>query len=372
MVKRNREIKKILVIKLCCVGDILFTTPAVRALRKGFPQAHLAYLVGGWSREVIEDNPNLDEIIIYDTPAHSANRWRALVRTLACLLDLRKRRFDLAVILHRTFFAGLFAWLAGIPRRIGFDYDGRGRLLTDKVPFDSNRHEVDRYLDITTSLGIELNSTSTEMEVDPGQQDFVLDLLKSHGLKPEDKLVAVLVGGGKNPGTTMPTKRWPPDRFARLTDIIMEKYKARVIFVGGPGDEEIVREVMSGMKNEPVDLVGKTTFKQLAAVLKLCTLFVGGDSGPLHIAAAVGTRTVGIFGPSDPRLVAPRGETHLAVWKEVPCSPCYRPDTVLEGQDFSSCPRGTLECMKEITLEDVLAAVRQQMRETGSQPTPAD
>jgi heptosyltransferase-2 len=361
--RENRRMKKILIIKLCCVGDILFTTPAIRALRKGFSKAYLAYLVGSWSKEIIEDNPNLDEVIIYDPPAHSFSRWRAFISTLSCLRKLRQKRFDLAVIFHRTSFGGLFSLLGGIPQRIGFDYAGQGRLLTQKVVFDTSKHEVDRYLDVVASLGLAPAGQSTEMKVMPKEENCASNLLRANGVKTEDRLIGILAGGGENPGTSMPTKRWQPAKFARLADTIIEECDAKVIFVGGPGDEEVVKKVVSGMKNEPINLVGKTTFKQLAAVLKHCLLFIGGDSGPLHIAAAVGTPTIGIFGPSDPGLVAPRGENHLVVWKNVPCSPCYWPDTVLTGHDFSSCLKGTLECMEKITVEDVLAAVRQQMKE---------
>ncbi len=358
--------------KLCCVGDVLFTTPAVRALRQGFPKAHLAYMVGSWSREVIEDNPHLDRIITYDAPGHSSHRFPAYVRTLGRLLELRLRRFDLAVIFHRTSFAGLFARLAGIPRRIGFDYGGRGRHLTRKVAFDSGKHEVDRYLDMVTALGCEPAGTQTEMRVTKESEKFARELLQAHGVKPEDRIVGVLVGGGKNPGTIMPTKRWAADRFARLIDGMMEEHPVRVILIGGPGDEEASEEVLRRTTSKPFNLVGKTTFKQLAAVLKRCSLFVGGDSGPLHMAAAVGTPTVGIFGPSDPRLVAPRGEQHLAIWKHVPCSPCYRPDTVTDRQDFSSCFEGSLECMHKISVDEVLVSVHQQMGRSDRKTTFAD
>jgi lipopolysaccharide heptosyltransferase II len=357
---RDKKIKNILIMKLCCVGDVLFTTPAVRALRQGFPKAHLAYMVGSWSKGVIEDNPHLDQIITYDAPAHSSQHLPAYIRTLSCLLELRHRKFDLAVIFHRASFAGLFARLAGIPRRIGFDYGGRGRHLTRRVTFDSGKHEVDRYLDVVTALGCEPAGAQTEIRVTKENEKSARELLKAHGVKPEDRIVGVLAGGGKNPGTSMPIKRWAADRFARLIDDMTGERLARVILIGGPGDEEVSQEVLRRTTSKPVSLVGKTTFKQLAAVLKRCNLFVGGDSGPLHMAAAVGTSTVGIFGPSDPRLVAPRGKRHLAVWKHVPCSPCYQPDTVTIGQDFSNCHKGSLECMDEISLDDVLAAVDRQ------------
>ncbi len=353
---RDGKTKRILIIKLISVGDVLFTTPALRALRLGFPKAHLSYLVGSWSKDVIEDNPNLDEIIVYDAPRHSQDRGRAWLSTLSCLRQLRRKRFDLAVIFHRTSFAGLLALLAGIPNRVGFDYQGQGKFLTRKVTYEVGKHEVDRYLDVVRSLGLNPAGLWTEMLVGSKEQDYASELLRANSLKPGERMVAVLPGGGKNPGTFMPTKRWPADRFARLIDEMAQRLQVKVLLVGGPGDEEVVSAVVSQIKSQAVNLVGKTTFKQLAAVLQRCRLFIGGDSGPLHIAAAVGTPTVGIFGPSDPQLVAPRGGKHLAVWKRVPCSPCYLPDTVAAGHDFSECKEGSRECMSAIQVEDVLAA----------------
>jgi ADP-heptose:LPS heptosyltransferase len=322
---RDKKTNNILIMKLCCVGDVLFTTPAVRALRQGFPKAHLAYMVGSWSKGAIEDNPHLDQIITYNAPEHSSQRLPAYVRTLSCLLELRHRKFDLAVIFHRASFAGLFARLAGIPRRIGLDYGGRGRHLTRRVTFDSGKHEVDRYLDVVTALGCEPAGAQTEMRVTKENEKSARELLQAHGVKPKDRIVAVLAGGGENPGTSMPTKRWAADRFARLIDEMVRRFQVKVLLVGGPGDEEVVSTVVSQIRSQAVNLVGKTTFKQLAAVLRRCRLFIGGDSGPLHIAAAVGTPTVGIFGPSDPRLVAPRGMDEISV-DEVLVLVCQRMD----------------------------------------------
>jgi heptosyltransferase-2 len=361
---RDRKTRRILIIKLISVGDVLFTTPAVRALRLGFPRAHLTYLVGSWSRDVIENNPNLDEIIVYDAPRHSQDRGRAWLSTLGCLRQLRRKRFDMAVVFHRTSFAGLLALLAGVPNRVGFDYHGQGRFLTQRVAYEVGKHEVDRYLDVVRCLGLSPAGLWTEMQVGKKEQDEASQLLRANGLKPDEIIFAVLPGGGKNPGTFMPTKRWPADRFARLIDEMARRFQVKVLLVGGPGDEEVVGSVISQMESRAVNLVGKTTFKQLAAVLQRCRLFIGGDSGPLHIAAAVGTPTVGIFGPSDPRLVAPRGEKHLAVWKKVSCSPCYWPDTVAAGHDFSECGEGSRECMSAIQVEDVLSAIRLQLEGT--------
>jgi heptosyltransferase-2 len=361
MTIRKNKIEKILIIKLCCVGDILFTTPAIRALRRGLPKAYLAYLVGSWSKDIIENNPHLDEIFIYDVPSHTSSWFQGSARTLDCLRKLRRKRFDTALIFHRTSSSNFFTLMSGIPRRVGFDYANKGRWLTQKVKFDTNKHEVDRNLDIVFSLGLETAGMATEMIVKPDEDHQTISMLQAYGVNTTDRVVSILPGGGKNPGAFMPTKRWQPEKFARLADILIQKYKVKVILVGGTGDEEVVKEVISAMENKVINLVSRTTFKQLAAVLKRCQLFIGGDSGPLHIAAAVGTPTIGIFGPSDPKLVAPRGDNHLTVWKNTSCSPCYRPDTVRTDIDFSICPEGTLECMEQITVEDVLSAVHQQM-----------
>ncbi|MBW2123882.1 MAG: glycosyltransferase family 9 protein [Deltaproteobacteria bacterium] len=296
--------------------------------------------------------------MVYDPPQFAGNKLRALVETATCLIRLRQKRFDTALILHRTSVAGLFAKMAGIQRRIGFDYDGSGKYLTEKVYFRKKKHEVDRYLDLATPLGIETESCdpTTEVFVSQESEAHIDALMEANEIDKDRLMVAICAGGGKNPGTLMLLKRWIPEGFVETAKYLIQELDVAVVFVGGSGDEKVTKWIMERIPGKAYDLVGKTTFAQLASLLKRCALFIGGDTGPLHIAAGVGTPTIALFGPSDPRLVAPRGKKHIHIWKGIDCSPCYYPDTSFRKSSFS-CNEG-FECMRSITTEDVVDSIK--------------
>ena len=348
--------KRILFIKLCCIGDVLFSTPTIRAFRRSFPDAHIAYLIGTWTKDVVSGNPHVNEVIIFDAPYLRVSRIKRMYLTARCIRQLRRKKFDTAVVFHRTASAGLLTYLSHIKHRIGFDYGGRGFAYTAKIFYDDRVHEVDRYLSLAQVVGVEPAGIEMEMQPTPAAHAHAEGLLSDAGVSEGDVLVAMQPGGGHNPGAVMPIKQWGWQNFAQLSDELADKYNAKIILIGGKIDFHLAERILSATKNKPINLVGKTTFLQLSAVQQRCRLFIGGDSGPLHIAAAVGIPTVGLFGPSDPRLVAPRGEKHTCIWKQPNCAPCYTPESVMKG-DFESCPTGKLECMKSISIGDVMKAV---------------
>ncbi|MFQ6081789.1 MAG: lipopolysaccharide heptosyltransferase II [Candidatus Aminicenantia bacterium] len=347
------QVRKILIVKLCCIGDVMFTTPLLRTLRKGFPEANLTYLVGEWSKQVIETNPHLNQTIIYNVPFEKSNWLIKIIKTLRFILKIRKEKFDLAINCHRSLSSSLFLFLSGIRYRVGFNWHHQGFALAKKIPFDYTKYEVERYLDIARGLNLTPQDNYLEIGLKKEEREFAEELLKKLNLS-ENKLISVFPGGGKNPKTVMLSKKWIPERFARLSDWISEKYKAKIIFLGGESDKKIIQEIISQMKTQPINLAGKLTFRESAAAIEKSHLFIGGDSGLLYLAAAVGTPTIGLFGPSDPRLVAPRGQKHIFIWKKIECSPCYVPQTV-HKKEFLKCK--DFKCMEKITLDEVKNAV---------------
>ena len=345
---------RILFVKLCCIGDVLFMTPTVRAVRKRFPRAHVAFLVGSWTREVAEAIPQVDEVLVMDPPGHlPARRWPQILRTFRVL---RRRRFQMAIIGHRTPWAGFMAKAAGIPRRVGFDDGGRGWNLTDRVPFDPHLHEIRRYLRLLEPLGAEPQGVETEVSVDPEAMARVDGWLRAWKIPEGSFLVGIQAGGGVNPGLTMPTKRWPG--YGDLIRRLVSELDARVVLVGGASDRSLAEQLLASAPPGVVSAVGRTTWRDLAALLRRCHLVIGNDSGPLHLAAAVGTPTLGIFGPSDPRLVAPLGEMHRYAWHPPSCAPCYNPRSVMERRTFP-CPTG-VTCMTALSVETVWSLVLEQ------------
>jgi len=347
-----REPERILLVRLCCVGDILKTTPILEALKARFPHSKLAYMVSTWALDTIKANPRVDEIIIFDG-AYSKNPFRKMTSPLPVLSKIR--RYDWAFIFHRTPLAALLMALGGIRKRIGFVDRKPNFFLTDQVRYDSAKHEVDRYIDLVEALGIEVWDRSPRLYIPEEMEKRAGVLLHSLGLG-DGAFIAIHPGGGYNPGKFMPIKRWYPERFAQLANILVGDYGQSVLWVGGNEDREVMQKVREHLRVKTYEIVGKTSFLELAGVLKRSLLFIGADSGPLYAAAAVGAKTVGIFGPTDPGKLAPRGENHRVVWKKLPCSPCHTPSTA--HNDFSGCPIGTHECMKKIEVHDVLEKIQ--------------
>jgi lipopolysaccharide heptosyltransferase II len=363
------HIQRILVIKLCCLGDVLFTSPLTRALKENFPRARITYLASDWVRELAGALPGVQDTILLDP--YTARGWtEKLWRAWQAIRRLRRLRYDAALVLHRSPGASLVAWLGGVRLRIGFDWQGQGFALTHPVVFDPHRHEVDRYLDTLLPLGASSVGDQLELNLPEEAEQYASHVLSEAGFRPGNvPLVAVFPAGGVNPGTTMYSKRWTPQGFREVCAVLGQRYGSRLVFVGGPGDADVADEILGNQSllPEPIRLEGRASLLQTAAVLKACDLFIGGDSGPLYMADAVGTPTVGLYGPSDPELVAPRGPWHRTVRHEVPCAPCYTPETVMEGQ-ANVCSQGTPACMLELPASEVLRAADELLRKRGFKP----
>ena len=330
---------RIVILKFGAIGDMVFASPLVRALR---PHAsHLGIVTLPWSRPVFEHHPLVDRLHLYDPWSTSGlAKMRLAARIMG---DLRREQYDAAVILHRSPFAPLLALGGGIRQRVGFRQRLSGLLLTAAVPFDPEMHEVRRNASLLAGLGLPVpEEPRTEMHPEPGVRT---DPFLQKGSVP---LVGLFPGGGVNPGMAFAWKRWPVAHFVTLAQALKERGYRLALF-GGPDEEEMCRTVLEAVEGEAFWGLGRS-LSEVAAIAAQCDLFVGGDSGPLHIAAAVGTPTLALFGPTDPGLVAPLGSEHRVLRLGLECSPCYR----------LSPPDGCLHehrCMRELEPEMVLQAV---------------
>ncbi|NTV53700.1 MAG: lipopolysaccharide heptosyltransferase II [Candidatus Firestonebacteria bacterium] len=360
------NVQRILVIKLCCIGDVLFTTPLLRALHANFPRAHIDYMVSPWCRELVRANSNVQRILDFDAYA-PASGWGKLVRGWRARQDIRRGCYDVAIVLHRSGLATLLPFLAGVPIRIGWDWQGQGFSLTHPLKYRGEEHEVDRALDCLLPLGAGSEGDALEMAVPSDARQFAEAFLQARVAAGEHgPLVAIFAGGGVNPGTVMNTKRWKPSGYLEVCRELTRAYRARLLFVGTKSDAEVGDLILteSELQATAIRAEGKTDLLQLAALLEMCDLFIGGDSGPLHLAAAVETPTVSIYGPTDPKRLAPRGAWHRVVRHEVSCAPCYTPDTVHQ-EDVTVCRRGSPVCMLEVTPEAVLDAAEELLHKKG-------
>lgn len=357
-------IERVLVVKLCCIGDILFATPLVRALKANLPRVELSYMVTSWCKPLVEANQAIDGIIEYNA-YDKMSFLKKMSLAYRIVKQLRQKKFDMAIVLHRTPLAGLLTALSGIPVRIGFDWNGKGFSYTHPIPFRADAHEIDRMLDCLKPLAFSTHDKQPELQVKEDDIETAMNQLREAGYKSTAfPLIAIFPGGGVNPGTTMTTKRWTLEGYRALCRLLIKHYKAQLVLIGSQEDRSIGDQIIledDFLKEKVIRLEGKTTLMSLAGVLKKCDLLIGGDSGPLHMMDAVGGATVSIFGPTDPGLLAPRGPFHKVVKRSLECSPCFTPWQL----DTTRCKIGTLACMTEISADDVFESAKELLTKKG-------
>ena len=338
--------RNILVIKLRYIGDVLIGTPVLRALRERFPEARLTMVVNRGTEEILKWNPDVDEVLVVDRGELAAQ--------LRFLRELRRRRFDAVIDLTDGDRSALMARLSGAPVRIGFNEERRwrGLLYTSVVRVQPGVvHRLERDLGAVRVLGIEpkprlpVLRTSPEDEAEAGRllEEVGIRECEGKGARP----LAMLL-----PGARYWFKAWPVERFAELADRLTEVAGCRVLVGGDAREREVAEAIQTRSRFAPTVLAGRTTLRQFAAVLKRCALFVGNDNGPMHMAAALGTPVVAMFGPSDPAVWGPCGEQHRILYKGLDCRACFHPD----------CFRGDQNCMRLITVDEAWAAAQELLR----------
>jgi lipopolysaccharide heptosyltransferase II len=345
--------RRLLVMKLVAVGDLVVCLPMLKALKKSFPEAHIAILVTPRVSQIVQGCPYVDEIISYDI----FGREKGPSGLVKIIRRLRKRKFDLVLELdHYYRITTLISYLAGIPKRAGFDLSGQGRrsLYTIRIPYSVDKHEVEVFLEAASLIGADASEKElVEIWVSQEDREFVTEFLKSVAVSEADLLIGIHPGTGQS----SVSRRWPPDRFARLADWLVEEHNAKVIFTGAPSEIPLVNEIRRTMKTDPIVSTGRTNLKQLAEIAKRCRIFISGDTGPLHIAAAMKTRVLGLFGPNTPSKWGPYGKGHRVIYKGLPCSPCVKQYL---GQ-VPDCLNPV--CITDISVEDVQEVVSEMLQE---------
>ena len=334
--------RKILVVNVNWVGDVIFSSPIFKALKAAYPQSRISCLAVPRVREILESIPDIDEIIIYDEQGVHRNP----LAKLRLIRELSRKHFDAAFLLHRSLTRALFVFFAGVPRRTGYDANGRGRFLTRaiKIPDEQTTHRLDYYLNVVESSGVTVADRASSLTVSIASETENRDLLKRHDIGDKDFLVVV------HPGGNWDLKRWPVRHFTRLIDELMKEGKVKVVISGSDRDIALARTIAADLPLKPVILAGKINLKQLMALMKRADCVVSADSGPMHIASSVGTNVIGIFGPTRPEITGPRGSGRAVILRrDVGCNrrPCYN----LE------CPDNI--CMQAVNVKEVLDAVRQ-------------
>ncbi|GHO45115.1 lipopolysaccharide heptosyltransferase II [Ktedonospora formicarum] len=348
--------RSIVIIKPCCLGDLIMTTPLLEVLRHAYPDARITYVAGSWSKVIPEHHPAVDEVIdcgsVGISGRYSTREYFALAKRL------RAYHFDLAFVLDRSPMLTLLPWLAGVPRRVGPDSQGRGFSLTDRVAVSSSlqqlEHEADIYLDLARALKLPLEQ--------PGMRFVPTENERAKAQRYDGIQIAVFVGGGSNPGMDLTAKRWPLERYRALVQKLVWELGARVLLIGGPSDAPLTRQLLEGLEvpaGSVLDRAGSTSIGELGAQLEACSLYIGNDSSPMHMAAAVGIPVIGIFGPTSPTEYGPyptNDPKHIGLWKHPTGQPCF-----FQGK-MRECHNCT--CMSSITVDDVWQAVQRLLPST--------
>ncbi len=323
----------ILIIKPGAIGDLLQLTPVIRALKSRYPQADLSLLVGSTATaELFKYNVHVHETLVFDK-AGAHRSFRALVRLRRVL---RGNKYDLVVNFQRSNLRTWFLASAAFPCRVLVYHKARTRTV----------HAVVNYLETVAPLGIDATKMSLELTFSARERAFAEESISPLG-RAGKPLIAL------NPGASHPVNRWATDRFAALSDILTQKLAARVILIGGKEDAPLADEIASKTGSKPLNMTGKASLLQLGALLEQCDILVSGDTGPMHIATAVGTRVVALFGAADPARTGPVGSGHRLIQAaNVPCIPCRS----------RTCNNRTyLECMEKIPVSLVFETIRDML-----------
>jgi len=337
----DQQYQRILISRTDRIGDVLLSTPVIKALREKFPQAYIAMLVAPYARDIVEGNPYLDEVIVYDKDGKHKSWWRSI----KFAGRLKKKKFDLAVILHPSNRLHLITFLAGIPRRLGYNrkLGFLVNLRKEHKKQEGRKHEAEYNLELLFALGISGNPHDLFMPIRQDSENYVEELFRKEGISQTDKILAI------NPGASCPSKIWPAENFARVAEKLVGLHNFKVLILGGPKETDLADKLVREIKSKAINLAGKTSVSQLASILKRCSLFISNDSGPVHIASAIGVPVVSIFGRNQPGLSprrwGPLGKADKYLHKDVGCIQCLAHNCEKE-----------FTCLKAITVEDVIKA----------------
>ncbi|MFQ5444916.1 MAG: glycosyltransferase family 9 protein, partial [Nitrospinales bacterium] len=310
--------RKILLIKLGAVGDLVIASAFFDALKKHFSDSEIVLLVGKTAAPVVTSHPVFNRILLTDDKiiyhGNPISRLREVIRVIR---KLRKERFDLVFVMHRAWQFNLLALMSGIHRRVGFTRGREGFGLTDRVVSPPDQNQREAYLDLLRILGVPAVYEKTFYYLSEEEEKFLPVFLQENGIEEDERVLAIGPGGGKNAKLYMPNKRWPEQNFMTLIQKILREKPFRILLVGGPNDLDTVSRIRERFP-ECLDAT-HLSFGEMASVFRRCTLFIGNDSGPLHIAAAMGIPTLSFFGPTLPAEWAPPGPQDTVFYKAVEC-----------------------------------------------------
>jgi heptosyltransferase II len=334
------QVRRILLRAPNWIGDTAVATPAMRAIRSKFPEAELTVMVRPAAKGIFAAATFVDKVWIEPRPAGISEWWRLAA-------EVRRRRFDLAVIFPNSFESAATAFVGRIPQRIGYSMDGRGWLLTHKVQGEKRKvHHVDYYLELAKAAGANVSEPVMEIQARPEDRDIARKLLSADGIASDSSFMIL------SPGAAFgAAKRWGDRQFAEAADNLAKEFHLAVVIIGSESERSISESIRSSMKTAAVVLNGKTSMETLIGLIAESSLMLGNDSGPVHLASALGIPTVAVFGATDYKVAAPYGPRGREVHHQVECSPCW----------LRECPIDH-RCMTRVLPETVCNAAREVLQ----------
>jgi heptosyltransferase I len=340
----------ILIIKLSAIGDVMHTLPVLNVLRRQYPNAHITWLVEEASADLVQNHPALDRVLVSRRKSWirglCSSQWRRHLREIIRFVQsLRDCEYDMVFDFQAALKGAAWVALARGRRKIGF---GRGLehqeysyvVLNERIPAVSMEiHALDRGMMMLKAAGIPCHDIEYRLPITPDHRRCAQRLLTERGLAPGQPFVVL------NPMAKWDTKLWDQQKFAELADRIQTACRVPIVFTGGPEDQPYIDAIIGHMKTKGDSLAGRTDLMTLAALLQAAALMITTDTGPMHMAAAVGTPTVVLFGPTAPWRTGPYGKGHRIVRTDLACNPCFK----------RRCPEAPT-CMAAISVEQVMAA----------------
>ena len=333
--------KNIIVIKLSAIGDVIHALPVSYAIKEQFPEAHLTWVVEQAAHAILVDNPYIDEIILFEKAKFRS--FGGFLREIGPFRRrLRTRRYDASLDLQGLFKSAAIAFNAGAKLRIGTANMREGAHLVSRPVRGAHAegHIVERYLDVARALGCVVREVRFPVAVSERDAAAADTLLMREGVQEGRRFVAFAIGANWT------NKRWPAEQFAALSDRLYRAHYIPVLVGGGALDETIAQDIMRASEIPPVNLVGRTNLKQLAHIFTRAALVLGGDTGPVHLAAGLRRPTVMLMGPTDANRNGPYGQLENAIEVDRPCRGCWK----------RTCPKG-LDCLAAITVDQVAAKI---------------
>jgi len=355
----ENKLKSFLIINPFGIGDVLFSLPFIKNLKENFPSSKVFYLCNRRTQPILKEYPLINKTFVYERDEFEAVKKASKISWIKKIWsftsEIRKENIEIAIDLSLNPQFGFFSWLAGIKKRVGYNYKNRGRFLTKKVDLSEykEKHIIEYYLELLKSIGAKTKYRKAELALNENQRNKAEAFLKEQGIDSKDLIITIAPCGGASWGRDSFRKHWSKSKFAELADRLVDKYQARIILAGAGNEKAAIEEVESLMQKGCIKAIDFPLMDFLA-LLERSAMLVANDGGPIHMGVFAGVKTVSIFGPVSEVVYGPYpqdSQRHLVVKKDLPCRPCYKKFRLPE------CPY-QLKCLNDITVDEVFNSVK--------------